>query len=550
MEWGLSRFDGFVAAFPAQGKRTPFPRPSSPHTYHLLPLGVAHDVYRVNGTNYSLDGSCPLSATASYLVITRLHADAIRSVIEPPERIVVLEDFIEHIPPPDGDLSAEEQEQWLMSLLPHLQSNLRADPARFNTAQASWRYNALRRMGRDWKSYDIEQNQFWFTLNHAPYAEAFMLADNRSERAIVACDLRSAYGWAIATQDYPDPDTWVSVDGIPEEHGPYIALCRLSKPTKWLSRHHPWQYTERGESEPFYWNKNDTIAGWFTNFELQAVKGLCDVEVLEVKVPIRYGAHPMANQIKNWYTKRQSEPQCGSVWKTKVASAHAWTVQYRLETVGDADIDIEMANRFIARRFETDKRCAFEKYDAQLGKINYIHAGTKAGVWLPTVWTSLLVRTRVFTIMRWIHENLPGAQCAYVNVDSIHWTMPKEYQEKFCDIFGKSRWCGESIGDARIEYVSEHGFWFRPGAYVLWNKNNIVTSTLGENPWENGLQRGFWDQNLQAVFNTKGSVNQCWYQRPTSMRIWVNRGSVTTQLLVDTLRFKQAAWRATRDTLR
>lgn len=543
MEWSIGRFDAFVPAFPEASSLEHFPRASAPGFRYIVPIGVSEEQYQVRGALYARDGCVALSADSAYLVITEEHRAMIEDVSEEQIRVVVLSRFLPSLEVPSGLIAPAEQERWLLEILPYLKEELRANPEYFPTAQAAWRHQAMRRMGRDWKAFNAQQNAFWFTHEHGGFSEAFMLVENRPNRAVVTCDLRSAYGWAIATQLYPSPSTWTRQQVVPADERPHLLLCRLSKPSAWLSRHHPWRYTEQGTSLPFFWGAKDTIAGWFANFEIEAIKGLCTVEILDVVAPDNWGPHPLANQVSTWYTKRSTDKNVSQCWKAKIASAHTWSVRYETETVGAADVADRMVDRFVARPFTRGKRMMYKHNDPELGTINYMHKGPDAGVWLPAVWTALLVRTRLFSLLRWAHEQIPEAKCAYVNVDSVHWTMPKEVEALFCKTLQNSEWYGQELGQARIEHKSEHGLWLRAGSYILWNHAaTLVRTTMGNNPWQAHRQKGFWDRNLQTPFPLSGGLRQCWYQRPRSTMVWTTPKSYLTKNIVRTLRWKQAIW--------
>lgn len=541
-EWSLARFDAFVPLFPDSDAEVPFPRSVTPTPKYLVPLGVGTNTYCVQGMEYPLDGSVALSSSASYLVITHAHRKDILKVVEPPENIIVLEEFITGLPILPAHATAREQEEWIAGVLEYLCSELRADPKCFRTAQASWRHHAIRRIGRDWKQYNIKQNEFWFTHEHSPFSEAFVFTENRKDRNIVACDLRSAYGWALGTQDYPSPTTWSKVDSLPSESTTYVALCRLSKPTTWLSKHHPWSYTEHGNTIPFYWASTDTVVGWFTGFELKAIQGLCEVEVIAVYAPDNFGAHPMSSQIKKWFENRKESNEYEKCWKTKIASAHTWSISYKNETVSIDSFDQVIAERFIARRFIAGKRMAYQRYDNEIGTISYVHQGPSVGIWLPHVWTALLVRTRVFSLMRWAHENVPNCDCAYVNVDELHWSIPSKDLESFKEKISNSEWQGDSMGQARIDYISKSGIWFKPGVYILYNSADEFHTSIKVKPWACHRASGFWTQNLQVYHNLIGSPKRCLFQRPRNIDLWANPKKIVTQNIMKYTRRKKAIW--------
>lgn len=543
MEWSIGRFDAFIPAFPGEGTDIHFPRVSTPDARFIVPIGVTVEHYQLRGLMYPRDGSIPLSANAAYLVITEEQRKLIEDVTEAQVFVIVISNFLPSLQVPAGLATPAAQERWLLEIFPYLKEELRANPEYFPTAQAAWRHQAMRRMGRDWKSYCPQQNGFWFTHEHGAFSEAFMLVENRPNRSVITCDLRSAYGWAIATQDYPSPARWTTHETPPTDNRPHLLLCRLSKPTEWLSRHHPWRYTEQGLSMPFFWGQDDSIAGWFADFEIESIKGLCAVEIISVAVPQSWGPHPLANQVATWYTKRLSNKSFSSCWKAKIAAAHTWSVRYKTETANTADLHDHMIERFVSRPFSHGKRMAYNVHYPDIGPVTHLHQGPDAGIWLPSVWTALLVRTRVFNLLRWAHENVPEAKCAYINVDSIHWTMPKNIEATFCTALERTSWAGNDLGKVRIEHISDRGLWLRAGAYILWNSSSqLVHTTLGNNPWQAHKQKGFWDRNLQMAFPLTGGIRQCWYLRPHNMTVWTAQKSYLTENIVRTLRWKQAVW--------
>jgi hypothetical protein len=548
MEWGIGRFDAFVPAFPPPSESaTPFPRSSTPEARYVLPLGVDDDGYFLRGQRLPLDGSAPLSASATYLVMRTKQLE-VATTAEEPFSSICLETYAPWLTFPNEPLSAEDQVRWIEALLPSLQADLRCDPSRFRTAQAGWRHHAIRRMQREWRTVDPAQNGFWFSMAQSPMTEAFALVQNRPDQAIVVCDLRSAYGGAIANSVYPHPSSWVDVTELPLDGRPALVLCRLSCPTPWLSRHHPWRYSEQGVSCPFYWNVNDTVAGWFTRNELEAVAGLCTQEILSVKVPTKWGSHPLSNQVKTWFASRMSSSaEVAAGWKVKIASAHSWTIHSALETIACETMPDEMAERMVSRPMKYDRKVCYTARDPEIGPVTWIHQAGKSGVWLPAVWTLLEVRTRLFRFLRWAHDNHPAVALCYTNVDSAHWSMPAAYKDTFIKSLNASEWVGSNIGDARIEHVFQRGLWLRPAAYILWNEDGSTVSTLGQNPWAAAKQHDFWQRDWQAMHTLAGSNRAAWYQRPKQAQSWTSVEQHVTRTLQATIRWKEAAWLKARD---
>ena len=89
---------------------------------------------------------------------------------------------------------------------------------------------------------------------------------------------------------------------------------------------------------------------------------------------------------------------------------------------------------------------------------------------------SLVIANSRVKMMKTIElfQKFSELEVCYTNVDSIHVSIPKDKFKQFKQYLEDNKLIGEELGRLKIENISQHGVWFFPGRYWLYDNDHIV----------------------------------------------------------------------------
>ena len=354
-------------------------------------------------------------------------------------------------------------------------------------------YNTILRSISRKRLYDRN----FFYVPAYTYQEVFKFKEEREDRVVVALDFNSMFATAMTDTMYPNPETleYKKLNCFYDpnfnlEHGMYFV--KLSEPDEFIKKYHALRYNYLAESSPFFISDDLEIETYLTNLEIDYYrKHFNKILLIDSFSSPDSIQHPLKNKCLKLYKERLHYKNHGNsdlagLNKLYLALMHSFTNGRTLRKKEFPKIDDAIF--FLDSTLGISKPENISKADFLL-KINrnhlrIINSIDKIEIYYPSpvndtniysLYSLVIANSRV-KMMKTIElfQKFSELEVCYTNVDSIHVSIPKDKFKQFKQYLEDNKLIGEELGRLKIENISQHGVWFFPGRYWLYDNDHIV----------------------------------------------------------------------------
>lgn len=333
------------------------------------------------------------------------------------------------------------------------------------------------------------QDSRFYAAWHLPLQEAFVLAEERPDRRVLAIDFNSLYP-ACMQQDFPEPRRLRQIElqreFVPGEPLPVgLYRCRLSgEVSTFIRRYNPF----RGFFSGRYLGVSlaDGISIDLNEFEIAFYqRHFRHVYLVDAVVSDRVVAHPLAMEARRAFARRQS-------YKAQINKPLADREKFRMTLLAScagrplretpmfpsyAEAMEHLKCRYGIVRHTGEPAIALTTWLGGGRKVSLIQRSDVVAVTGPALEDGSAchslsqrivarARTRVLEEMEHIASLSPGIEICYCNIDSIHFSVP---QTSFDSLLERVRArSSNEMGGYKIEAIVRHGLWLEPGRYWLY----------------------------------------------------------------------------------
>ncbi|MCD9553984.1 hypothetical protein GLP31_16040 [Photobacterium carnosum] len=342
-----------------------------------------------------------------------------------------------------------------------------------------------------WKN-SLDTN--FFFASFGGYQEIFKAKEERKDRIIVALDYNSMYASCMLGEflepkslSYKRFDRKFTSESIPA--GFY--RVKLIKPkTDFIKTYHPIKYTRLNRSYSFKLKCEDEITLFLFHNELEYYQQHFEkIIIIDGIVSPKTIEHPLVAYVTKLYNKRlkakrEKNSTLESFLKLKLAMLHSSTNKTKEKTTtfdNYSDLVIFLENEFCLIRPEDCSKRDFIKTinDSEFFSITYSdekiklkHRSYRNAEQLFSLSAKILANARL-KMTRTLEYllNFDEIEVCYVNIDSIHVSIPRTSKEDF--IKYSSSIISDKLGDLKVQCFADKGYWLDVGRYWLINNDQV-----------------------------------------------------------------------------
>ena len=419
---------------------------------------------------------------SSAVTLTQREADLIALAnpgMRPPNALEDIHPWLPHRSfVPDSKIGYRSLHQVLEKYGTHLVTASAFCDMKWNTV-----CNALRRKTA-WDSR-------FFSAWHLPIQDVFVLEETRPGRAVIALDVNAMYS-ACMQQPIPHPASLSYVElHRPHRTGQTLAVglyrCRLSSPTTgFIRRHNPFTVFYNGKRlrAPV----NEEIEVDLNEFEIAYFeRHFTNIFLVDGVVSHKVVPHPLAKQARRSFSCRTNFRYQGNKAlsgrekflatllsscasrpgeTTAVFPSHRMAMNHLARTLGISPPDDEprsAVESWISRHKTVIAREASRGTSVTAVNLDDGSACHMLG-------QRIVARGRIhlLELMEKVLAFGPNVEICYVNIDSIHFSLPAEGLEEVLSYLRDE--ASDDMGGFKIEAVAHNGLWLEPGRYWLYNE--------------------------------------------------------------------------------
>ena len=343
--------------------------------------------------------------------------------------------------------------------------------------------NALRRKTPLDKRFQVAWN--------APIQEAFLLEEVRSDRSVITIDVNAMYS-ACMQHDIPSPAHIRKIElyrdyQLDEKLAVGLYRCQLTDcKTKFIEIYNPFTIFFCGRRiRP---SLHETIEIDLNEFEIEYFsQHFTRIHILDAVISDRAVPHPLAREARRAFSRRKNyrlqcnKPladrekylatllaSCGSRphKETKLHVSRIDAIKYLSNTYGISppiDEPEDATNIWINRNTRFSMTMSS-------GGVQTISPAKKDSSTCYMLSQRIVAhgRIHILKLMERILSLNSMTEICYVNVDSIHFSIPSKKLNKIINTI-RNEAC-EEMGSFKIESITKHGLWLEPGKYWLYSK--------------------------------------------------------------------------------
>lgn len=344
----------------------------------------------------------------------------------------------------------------------------------------------------------------FFFANLSGYQEVFKLREERQDRTVISLDYNSMYA-SCMEGDFLDPkhleyrrfNQNLSKISLPKG---FYRVVLLKPLTEYISNFHPFKYSCFQRSFPLKLNSQDEVEIFLFDEEIDYYKRhFKDVYVLDGIVSKQTINHPLFNYASKLYSRRLKALQSknktlASLLKLKLAMLHGSTNKVNSKSRIFSDYD-ELKS-FIEREFFISSLSLYSKRNflELLNDSNYFSIKPSGGKIVLT-YRDYRNASNLFSLSARILANarlkmtqtlellnkFEGLEICYVNIDSVHISIPRNRQRDFFEYMGNM--ISEKMGDLKVQSIADKGYWLDIGRYWLIENRSVKQfANTGFNP--------------------------------------------------------------------
>jgi len=341
--------------------------------------------------------------------------------------------------------------------------------------------------------------------------EVFKLTDLRENRKIITYDFNSMYPSCIANTLFPDPSKlkykkFNCVYDINKKigYGVYHVLL-IGPKDEFIKKFHSIKYFYLTKAYIFQIKDDDVIETLLHTNEIEFyTKHFHEIKIIEGVYSEEGIRHPLANTIKKLYKRRltarkNKNKELESYIKQQLTICCSSTKVSRKERASLKPRDIDAVFEFLDSTLgigipEHMPRSIYLHKLTSRNKFSFRNDGDNIVFEYPCYLSSGQVssfssylfaeaRVKMLNTLEYIMkfpECLP--EICYVNVDSVHISVPSEYAEKIkkymvegklADTYEDNANNSPQLGKLKLEHEVDKGIWLSPGRYWLIKDNKL-----------------------------------------------------------------------------
>lgn len=373
----------------------------------------------------------------------------------------------------------------------------------------------------------LDSNFFFANLNG--YQEVFKLKEERQDRMIIALDYNSMYA-SCMDGDFLEPkglkyrefNQDLSKIFLPK--GFYRVL--LSKPlTEHITKFHSFKYTCAQRACSFKLNHQDKVELLLFNDEIDYYQQHFEkIYILDGIVSEKTIKHPLFHYASKLYTKRLRASKnknltLASLLKAKIAMLHGTTNTTKskkrifesyneLKNFLEDEFFISSLSNFSNKDFlEFLNYSNYFSVKLSGGKIELKYRNFKDPGNLFSLSAKVLANARLkMTKTLEMLNNFKGLEVCYVNIDSVHISIPRIRERYFFEYM--ESFISEKMGDLKVQCIADKGYWLDVGRYWLVKDHSVEQfANTGFNP--PGNTNPFIKQNKKMVRFKSNAFDFC-----------------------------------------
>lgn len=325
---------------------------------------------------------------------------------------------------------------------------------------------------------------------HLPIQDVFVLEERRTTRCVIAVDVNAMYS-ACMQQKIPKPSALRHVI-LDRDHQPGEDLtaglyrCRLSQPSSdFINTHNPFRTFFCGKrlqaslSEPVDVDLNEFEVSYFARHFDQIY--LADAVIADEVIP-----HPLAQEALRGFARRLSYRSHGNkplADREKFLATLLSSCASRPRRLRRTFADRAEAMSYLAHTYglipptdepevATDTWIGLSKgvgmsVTSNVSRVDAPDLDDKSACFMLSQRVVARGRIHVLELMETVLALGDEIRICYVNIDSIHFSAPKDRIDKVLERLSAK--ASNAMGSFKIEAVTSHGLWLEPGRYWLYS---------------------------------------------------------------------------------
>ena len=329
-------------------------------------------------------------------------------------------------------------------------------------------------------------DSYFGMADNRPYRECFAIEEERKDRTVIALDVNSMFLHCME-KPFGEPSSLRRVKNVSEVDftnlpvGLFRVILKQPK-TNFIRKYHPFKWTNDLEDYAFEFNDQCEVEAFISSDEYDFYTNhFQSIEVLECFVFDKTMNHPLLKLGMKLFRKKQSLPQgprkallkSKLVYLHSVSNSKVFTYQ-KFGSMGEVvdkiscifNIKTKPKNSRDLSRLASNAKGKFRitktKDDYQLA-YRSIHSAKIVN----SFGFEVIARSRVYMLKLLQRlSSYPDLQICYVNVDSVHISIPAAHEKNFFEVFNNAI-SEKTLGKLKIEAVSKSGYWLGLGHYYL-----------------------------------------------------------------------------------
>lgn len=325
---------------------------------------------------------------------------------------------------------------------------------------------------------------------HAPVQDVYLLEERRPGRSVVAIDFNAMYS-ACMQHPFPKPSALrhLRIDRTLEADETLrlgLYRCRLADPrTDFIRQHNPFRSFLAGRrfraplAEPVIVDLNEFEIAYYR-------RHFAHIHIVDGIVSDQSIAHPLAREALRSFARRRNFRAQGNtpladrekLLATFLASCTSRPHRKRrsFPNRDEALAHLRAVCGIDPPADEPDS--AFDMWIRSRKGIAMTDGGLDHRVIMDdplsdtacfSLGQRIVARGRILLLemMEHVLSAAPAIQLCYVNIDSIHFSVPNEHLDEVVDALAAQ--ASDEMGSFKVEAVTRHGLWLEPGRYWLYS---------------------------------------------------------------------------------
>ncbi|WP_172379310.1 hypothetical protein [Vibrio sp. Vb339] len=377
-----------------------------------------------------------------------------------------------------------------------------------------------------WKN-ELDSNFYFSTFSG--YQEVFKIKEECDNRVVIALDYNSMFA-SCMSGDFLDPKKLsyktFNIEFGTESIKPGFYRVRLVNPkTSFIKKFHPFRFVKLKKSYAFKMKDEDVLELFLFESEIEYYSGHFEsVIIIDGIISDDSIKHPLANYSNKLYNKRlkakkENNRTLELLLKFKLAMLHSSTNKV-FKKRKNFDSKLELV-RFVEREFcfVRPDDCSINTFLDFLAKTTTFSIEIKSnGILLE--YPSYNESGQIFSLTARVLANarlkmtktieylldFESIELCYVNVDSIHISIPKTLQPAFFHY--SNALISEGLGDLKIQSIASRGYWLDVGRYWLIDNGNVKKfANVGFN--SSGSDKPFVSQRKKLIRYKSSAFDFC-----------------------------------------